>query len=265
MKKIDRTELKKIQLDILKFIDYICRKNNIKYFVNYGTLLGAVRHKGFIPWDDDIDISMYREDYSKLINAIKEENSEQYDILSYENSDWYFNNFLVVIDKTTVIPDNFKKRRKDTSVFVDVFPIDRFNDPSIFKKIKLYNFLRRCSQYKKEYIINNDTKLKDFCRTVIWYILYFSNPKYFAKKIENIIQNHTNNNGEFEAFLGMGDVKEIFKAGTFDELIELDFEDLKISAPKNYDYILKNLYGDYMKLPAEEERTSPHEFEAYYK
>ena len=87
-------EEQQIMLSILKEFDRICRKNNLSYWLCSGTLLGAVRHKGFIPWDDDIDVAMFREDYERFQRAVIEENNERYTILSKDNSDWYFQNFL---------------------------------------------------------------------------------------------------------------------------------------------------------------------------
>ena len=133
-KRLTVDEIKNYELNILKFIDSICKKYNIKYFVNYGTLIGAIRHKGFIPWDDDIDISMYREDYEKFYKAVLKENNQRYTILSKDNSNWYFQNFYVVIDKNTLLEDNVKYKRKDTNIFVDVFQIDRFDDLKFVKK-----------------------------------------------------------------------------------------------------------------------------------
>lgn len=74
---LSKEELKDSQMNILKFIDRVCKENDISYFVNYGTLLGAIRHKGFIPWDDDIDICLYREDYDRFLNVVKELKDER--------------------------------------------------------------------------------------------------------------------------------------------------------------------------------------------
>ena len=115
-------------MNILKFIDRVCKENDISYFVNYGTLLGAIRHKGFIPWDDDIDICLYREDYNRFLNVVKELKDERYKVLDYDSSDWYFQNFAVIVDDWTIVEDNIKVKPHDTSVFVDVFPVDRVND-----------------------------------------------------------------------------------------------------------------------------------------
>ena len=150
--KMTLKEIQNCQLDILKYIDYICKKYNIEYFVNYGTLLGAIRHNGFIPWDDDIDICMYRDEYNKFITAMENEKNDKYSILSKDTSKWYFQNFLVVIDKDTVLEDHIKYKRHDTNVFVDVFPIDKFNDLNFVKKAHLMVTLRQICYIKKEYI-----------------------------------------------------------------------------------------------------------------
>lgn len=127
MKKLTLDEVKKIQLEILAYIDSFCKKNNISYFINYGTLLGAVRHKGFIPWDDDIDISMDREHYNMFIEKFNQDSSK-YKILSLDTDKTYFNNFIKVVDTTTKIVDNRNYKTFSCGVFVDIFPMDKFND-----------------------------------------------------------------------------------------------------------------------------------------
>ena len=125
MKKLTLDEVKKIQLEILAYIDSFCKKNNISYFINYGTLLGAVRHKGFIPWDDDIDISMDREHYNMFIEKFNQDSSK-YKILSLDTDKAYFNNFIKVVDTTTKIVDNRNYKTFSCGVFVDIFPMDKF-------------------------------------------------------------------------------------------------------------------------------------------
>ena len=121
MKKLTLDEVKKIQLEILAYIDSFCKKNNISYFINYGTLLGAVRHKGFIPWDDDIDISMDREHYNMFIEKFNQDSSK-YKILSLDTDKAYFNNFIKVVDTTTKIVDNRNYKTFSCGVCFDIFP-----------------------------------------------------------------------------------------------------------------------------------------------
>ena len=123
MKQLTKEELQGSQLGILSYIDKICKENNIKYFIHYGSMLGAVRHKGFIPWDDDIDIGMYREDYERLKAAVINDRNERYGIFDKDTCDWYFQNFMVVVDKDTVIKNHVTRKPHDTSVFVDVLSI----------------------------------------------------------------------------------------------------------------------------------------------
>ncbi|CAG5214536.1 phosphorylcholine transferase LicD1 [Streptococcus pneumoniae] len=102
MKQLTVEDAKQIELEILDYIDTLCKKHNINYIINYGTLIGAVRHEGFIPWDDDIDLSMPREDYQRFINIFQKEKSK-YELLSLETDKNYFNNFIKITDSTTKI------------------------------------------------------------------------------------------------------------------------------------------------------------------
>ena len=97
MKQLTIEDAKQIELEILDYIDTLCKKHNINYIINYGTLIGAVRHEGFIPWDDDIDLSMPREDYQRFINIFQKEKSK-YKLLSLETDKNYFNNFVKQYD-----------------------------------------------------------------------------------------------------------------------------------------------------------------------
>lgn len=108
MQYLEKKEIKEIQLALLDYIDETCKKYDIPYFLSYGTMLGAIRHKGMIPWDDDIDISLYREDYERLLKIIEEENHPRYKVLSYDTSSWYFHNFASILDTSTVIEDHVK-------------------------------------------------------------------------------------------------------------------------------------------------------------
>lgn len=268
MKLLSKKEIKNCQLEMLDFINDICKKNNITYFLSYGSLLGAVRHKGMIPWDDDIDISLYREEYIKLINAINKSNHPKYKILDYYNSDWYFHNFSALIDISTVIKDNVKYKKHDTSIFVDIFPIDTFDDLSIIDKAYKYVALRQLCYVKREHATYGDSKLKDFIRIICWYALRLLNPRYFYKKIDTLVSNARNKHGKYEAAIGISKdkMKEVFPSGTLREIIHVDFEGRSLPIPKNYDIFLSQFYGDYMTPPSKEiQEWYSHSIEAYKK
>ena len=130
MKQLTIEDAKQIELEILDYIDTLCKKHNINYIINYGTLIGAVRHQGFIPWDDDIDLSMPREDYQRFITIFQKEKSK-YKLLSLETDKNYFNNFIKITDSTTKIIDTRNTKTYDSGVFIDIFPMDRFDDSKV--------------------------------------------------------------------------------------------------------------------------------------
>lgn len=268
MQYLEKKEIKEIQLALLDYIDETCKKHDIPYFLSYGTMLGAIRHKGMIPWDDDIDISLYREDYERLLKIIEEENHPRYKVLSYDTSSWYFHNFASILDTSTVIEDHVKYKRHDTSLFIDVFPIDRFTDLSIVDKSYKYVAFRQLAYIKKSRAVHGDSKLKDFLRLCSWYALRFVNPRYFYKKIDQLVKNAVTNIPQYEGGVGIGKegMKEIFPVDTFKELILTEFEGRMLPVPKKYDQFLTQMYGDYMTPPSKEmQEWYSHSIKAYRK
>lgn len=133
LKKLTLQERKDVSFEILKYIDQLCKKNNITYFLAYGTLLGAVRHKGFIPWDDDADVLMYTDDYFKFIKLVEEDN--KYQALCIENNNGWDAGFLKVNDPKTCLKEINKSEYEIRGVAVDVFPMCEYRSIWQFKLI----------------------------------------------------------------------------------------------------------------------------------
>jgi lipopolysaccharide biosynthesis protein licD1 len=263
MRKLSIEEAKKLELDILDFIDSFCKEHGINYCINYGTLIGAIRHKGFIPWDDDIDLSMTRENYEKFIQLFSEKQS-RYKLLSLETDDQYFNNFIKIVDPTTKIIDTRNTKTYDSGVFIDIFPMDTFNDTKVVDICYKLESFKLLSFSKHKNIVYGDSKLKDLIRTLFWLLLRPVSPRFFANQIEKQIQKYRVENGKYIAFIpSKAKEKEIFPRDMFDELIETPFEHLVLPAPKHFDTVLKQFYDDYMTVPPKEKQIYIHEFEAY--
>lgn len=254
MKRIkDLDEIKSIELDILKYIHNICEENHLIYFMAGGTLLGAVRHKGFIPWDDDIDLLMFREDYEKMIRIINEDNSI-YHMESLESDKGYISTFAKVTDTRTKIIFAHKMNAETTGVFVDIFPMDGVGNN--YKKGAGYvNFLSRCYHTFTSYRMSmKNTKFSRFFLNKYARLLEFT-AKRKACKSYRYIARVVNMRGECE----------IMKRKWFEKRIMLDFEGEKFYAPKGYDHYLRRLYGNYMQLPPSTQQRLVHSYSAYWK
>lgn len=265
---ISLEEMKKIELDILIYIDKICKKNDIQYSIAGGTLLGAVRHKGFIPWDDDIDVFMTRANYIKFIDVLKKENNNKYLLLNANiQKDYYYAFSKIVNTKTTMIETDTKKI-KDYGIYVDLFPID--NIPDDLEERRL--FLKKVNKYKKMLDLTcsirykNKSKLNLFLRKIIYFCSSSRLSNYFAKKIDFLSQKYYNKKTQEQGTVvgGYGE-KEIMKKNIYNEYIKIKFENHYFQALKNYDFYLKKLYGNYMELPPKEKRISHHSYVVKWK
>lgn len=257
MTKID--DIKPILLNLLIEFDKICRKNNLRYSLAYGTLLGAVRHKGFIPWDDDIDVWMPRKDYDKFI---KLNFSGDYNVLSVFNEKDYYYTFAKFIDTRTILNERHRIE-KFIGVYIDIFPVDNL-DNNIQEKIedKLKKLSRKICRYT--FIFDNDCNfmIRSFKKVMRTF-------KFLLKKR---LKNYIAEVVKFSIDFGESTVlpaeceHHFFGFDMFDdELLEQSFLNFNFYIVKNYDRVLTYLYGERRKLPPIEERIPHHEFDVYLK
>lgn len=253
-------EAQMIMVDILKNVHDLCEKHGLKYFLDAGTLIGAVRHKGFIPWDDDVDIGMLREDYNKFLKIAKEElpthlflqtfeTDKEYDIYPVPCKVRCNNTILLEADNR----DNFKMHN---GIYIDIFPYDSLPKYKFVYKIQRtlsYNVLKSFKRIK-------DTPEKLSFKNKITFSFYRLVIKLFSTerrlKFFDYLTTWNDVNSEYMGY-GVDTYwsEYIYKKSDYFDLIKLDFEGEKFYAPKNYDTILTQLYGDYMTMPKEEDRV----------
>lgn len=237
--------------------DKVCRKHNLKYFLSFGSLLGAVRHKGFVPWDDDIDVNMPRSDYEKL-KLLSLEFEEPY-FLQYPGCDkeYFFSFAKLRNSNTSGISSPFRYDEFNQGIWIDIFPMDNCDletveqNAEIIKKLIAENSAyMRCnnpylSESEKE-ILNADKG---------------RNPIQISKEIEAISRQYENLDTEYVTCATLtvyNPLKMTYKKGDLENLILIDLYGYKFPIPANYDKILKVTYKDYMQFPPVEKRGSWH-------
>ncbi len=283
MRKITMDEMKSIELDILKDVAAFCDKNHIRYYLCGGTLLGAVRHKGFIPWDDDIDIIMPRPDYMKFVSTYNGSN-ELYYVKSIENDPQYWRTFAKVFDSRTFLKeDAICVDKPGNAVFIDIFPMEglppsRLKQHILFKEQEFLNFLYHGSAwtYTKSHKYNDSkskfAKIKGNIRTILKFVAVTVLHPLPTRKLIRII-NANASRYSFEESEDVGAIVDCAQGGARERIskanyvprIEFEFEGQKFWGPAGYKEYLTNLYGNYMELPPVDRRVTHHDFEAYWK
>lgn len=265
-KKISIDEFKQIELNILKYIKQICEEEGLRYFLGYGTLLGAIRHQGFIPWDDDIDICMPRADYFKFLNVLKNKNNSFYLGLECTECADYYYDFAKVVDTRTSVLENRMSKIENLGVWVDVFPIDGVPERygRHIRKINLIRGLIVLASYKKVPLRRN--KWSYVWVFPSWFLCRIFGFHYWIIKLNRLVQK---NEYEKSKYVGHASsesgIRDVFDKKMFEEVKKVKFEDEWFNAPLRYDEYLKSMYGDYMKLPPIELQVGHHAFEAFWK
>ena len=262
-KKLDIDEIKEVELGVMDYIHNICKEKGINYSLAYGSLLGAVRHRGFIPWDDDLDIALKRDEYDKLYQAILEDNNSIYKIVSWENDSRYPYPFYRVYDSRTVYENNYIQNDIELGICVDVFPFDDYKD--VNKEITKLDMYRRLSVYTLYGIRNKEAGIKNIVRYLMLVVFRLTRVKTWNKKLNDCSKAPVD--GEYIDYL-MESKKYSTKldAKALDEVVECKFEDRVYNIPKDYDHILTTIYGsDYMEIPSLEKRIQHDDFVAYIK
>lgn len=260
MRELSIEEYKTRVLNVLVKIDEICRENGFKYFIFYGTLLGAVRHKGFIPWDDDIDIVMFRDDYYKLADYIiahPELGLNYIDIYNRDDTIYYC---AKVCDAETIVKESSFVTIDGYGAFVDIFPLDYLEeDESKRKKVlKRELFWEKVHQHASMQRRKNAGFLKS---AADWFSHFFDASKIIRKMHERYMENDKTPT----RYMGLPFDKSVYDVEWLKESVDLEFDGHKFIAPKEYDTVLTATYGDYMKLPPEEDRVYKHSLDCYLK
>ncbi len=256
---------KDILLKILAAFIKICEENNLQYFCAGGTLIGAVRHHGFIPWDDDLDFFMPRKDYDRLEEIMLDRS--EYKVISIFNSNGLAT-FKKIYDCNTTLWE-YKQIPFIYGVYLDIFPLDETvdNKQGFLKKYKTLRNLCRLYQISQMKTSLTDLigfikdKKRNFLVKGVLSILVSSCLKsYYRKKIITYEKELANSKKGDHLASYYGDYwdKEYLKRSWFDDYIEMPFEHLKVRACKGYDGYLSRLYGDYMKLPPIEKQVTHH-------
>ena len=262
-KKLDIDEIKEVELGVMDYIHNICKEKGINYSLAYGSLLGAVRHKGFIPWDDDLDIALKRNEYDKLYQAILEDNNSIYKVVSWENDPRYPYPFYRVYDSRTVYENNYIQNDIELGICVDVFPFDDYKD--VNKEITKLDMYRRLSVYTLYGIRNREAGIKNIIRYLMLVVFRLTRVKTWNKKLNDcskvsVDSEHIDYLMESKKYSTKIDAKAL------DEVVECKFEDRVYNIPKDYNHILTTIYGsDYMEIPPLEKRIQHDNFVAYIK
>lgn len=272
-KELTIAEQQAAALEVLHAVAQICEEQKITYMLQYGTLIGAIRHKGFIPWDDDIDIIVPRPDYDRLLAYVEAHSSDYPHLQLFHPGNCPDYPYMIARfgdDRYEIVMENEKPY--GLGVFVDVYPYDGLGNTKeealayASKGDRLSSF---CYQASRQHFAIETTKSK--FRKLIKFPFYLLSKligkKHFQTKLERLARKYSYTESTYVGpFVWLsGGEKDIFLREWFDETIIVPFEQYEFRVPKQYDILLRHIYGDYMQLPPEEDRVGHHYYKTFIK
>ena len=236
MSDFDLQMLWKKEIQILDVIDSICKKHNITYFLVLGTLLGSVRHKGFIPWDDDVDIGMPRKSYNKFLKIASKELGKEYFLQTGLTDKWHPVPFSKVrMNNTAFYTVGDKNIKRHHGIFVDIFPMNRRNaKPSLLNRVA-------------DRITAHIAQRRNEAPLMVFRFLKIFSTSFLVRIRDFLLSGH----GDFYLCDGA-----LLRVSDFESSVLGQFEGKQYPIPQNYHNVLETLYGDYMQLPSEENRVA---------
>lgn len=261
------TELQQRLYVILKEFIRVCDKHHLRYFVDGGTLIGALRHKGFIPWDDDIDVAMPREDYDKYLSLQHEYDGTPYFIQTWRTDPHYTYCFAKLRDSsTTFIESIYAHHRINHGLWIDIFPIDgvsykdkpREKFAHRFRFVWWMNYMSYLPQLTRKF--HKETFFKDLWWNFVGCLFYLGDIFHWRNRVvEHFMKHHKLDESKVAAsYYDFKPKRQAMPKYIFDEYIRVPFEDIEVNALKHYDEYLTVLYGDWRTPPPKEEQIGMH-------
>lgn len=252
----ERKKLWAVILDLIVEFDKVCNKHGLTYYMVYGTLLGAVRHKGFIPWDDDFDVAMPREDYNRFVKMDAEFKHPYFLQTPYSDPESCYSYAKIRNSQTTGMSELFKYQKINQGIWMTVFPLDYWDlDGGKDRYSRIEQLTKDCSTYMR--MKNPYLGEKDRARVAA----YQGDPMRDYEEIQRLASwcKDANSKHLMLATITIGKYEQkILSKEDFANTVDLKFENLNLKAPVGYDHFLKVRYGDYMQLPPIEERGDWH-------
>ncbi len=270
MKELSLREIQLAEFGVLKKLAELCRKLNLRYYLFFGTLLGAVRHQGFIPWDDDIDVAMPRPDYEKLLAycAGHEKEIAPLKLMHYTTHRDYIYPIARLCD-TRYHVDYEGVVEYGLGLFVDIYPLDGCGETEadthkLAKKNQmLANLVFQAGM--KKFVRSGQAGWRTPVKFLLYCVAKVFGPRFFANKLEQSAKRYPYETSD-RVNCTIWDVVDYgFDRSLFDTAQQMPFEDAELSVPAGYEQILRKSYGDYMQLPPEEDRVGHHYYTAYLK